>query len=73
MDFTPYQRSDPVTGETKSYIRKGTARQTSERLEEFQSCMKNKLQGSSHSGGDAEDNARETRSAFKQAAKQCEQ
>jgi hypothetical protein len=71
LDFTPYQRSDPVTGETKQYIRKGSARQTSDRLEEFHSCVRDKLQGTTHQGGDAESNARETRNAFEQAAESC--
>lgn len=65
LDFTPYQRKDPVTGETKSYIRKGSARQTSEDLKEHQQCVANAMRNENFSG------AADTRDAFRQASKQC--
>jgi hypothetical protein len=72
LDFTPFQRTDPVTGETQDLLRKGSARQTSPRLREFQRCVGEQLRGRDFTvPGDPEASSRAVREAFSDAARQC--
>jgi hypothetical protein len=72
LDFTPFQRTDPVTGETQDLLRKGSARQTSPRLKAFQRCVAQQMRGRTFNEGSAEANSRAVREAFSNAARQCE-
>jgi len=71
LQFTPYTRRDPVTGERYTYIRKAHSVQTSKRLKEFQRCIRESMIGKTFRGGSAKENAKAVREAFAAAAKSC--
>lgn len=71
LAFTAYSRRDPVSGSTKTFLRKAHSRQSSERLRRFQSCVADAMRGKTFRGGSAEENARAIREAFAGAARSC--
>ena len=71
LDFTPYQRRDPVTGETEKLVRKGNSRQSSPRLKAFQRCVREQMTGRTFSGATPKERSRAVRAALTDAAKTC--
>ena len=71
LQFTPYSRRDPVTGERGNYIRNAHSIQSSKRLKAFQSCVADAMRGKTFKGGSPAENARAIRNAFSSAAKSC--
>lgn len=72
LDFSVHDRKDPVTGEVSTIIRKGSARQTSQRLKSFQRCIGEQMRGRNFTvPGDPQASSRAVREAFSEAAQQC--
>ena len=71
MSFKPFQHRDPLTGETKTFVRDSHSRQSSMRLKNFQKCVRSKMDGQSFQGGTKEERVRRQRMAFAAAAKSC--
>lgn len=71
LDFTPFSRRDPVTGETQTLIRKGDSRQSSPRLKEFQRCVREQMQGRTFTGATPRERSMAVRRALSEAAKTC--
>lgn len=72
MDFTVFQRRDPVTGELETIVRESSARQTSEELNVFQRCVSALMKGYKAKGETAKERSQDLRNRFSQVAKQCE-
>ncbi len=71
LEFTPYNRRDPVTGTKGSYIRNAHSYQTSKRLKEFQGCVREAMTGFTASGSNAKERSQSVRAAFTAAARKC--
>ena len=72
LDFSVHDRKDPVTGQVSTIIRKGNARQTSQRLKSFQNCVAEQMRGRDFTvPGDPAASSRAVRQAFSEAARQC--
>lgn len=71
LDFTPFSRRDPVSGETESLIRKGSSRQSSPKLKAFQRCVREQMTGKTFSGATAKERSQAVRAALSAAAKTC--
>ena len=72
LDFRAYARRDPVSGTTKTFLRKARSRQSSARLKAFQRCVADQMRGKTFRGGATRaENARAVRAAFASAAKGC--
>jgi hypothetical protein len=71
IGFHAYSRRDPVSGETKTWLRSAHSRQSSPRLKHFQACVRRNMEGKSFRGGDHSANARAVRTTFAAAARNC--
>lgn len=71
LGFEPYERRDPVNGDTKTFMRTVHARQSSKRLKNFQRCVADKMRGQNFHGQGARQDSSAVRSAFTAAAKSC--
>ena len=72
LDFSVFDRADPVTGEVSTIIRKGSSRQTSERLKNFQRCVREQMVGREFTvPDDPAQSSRNLRQALAEAARQC--
>lgn len=71
LSFTPFTRTDPVTGEPQSLIRSSEARQRSPRLKAFQRCVREQMQGRTFTGANAKERSVAVRRALSEAAKTC--
>lgn len=71
LNFTYYERKDPVTGEVGSFVRKGTARQTSRRLKEFQQCVASGMRGFKAQGATPRERSLSVQNRFTTVAKGC--
>lgn len=71
LQFEPYEHTDPVSGVRKTFIRKKHSHQSSQKLKNFQKCVRQKMEGKNFRSGDAKADSQAVRSAFTQAAKAC--
>lgn len=71
LQFTPFSRRDPVTGETEQLIRNSNSRQSSKRLKNFQKCVREQMTGKTFTGSSARERSMAVRSALSAAAKAC--
>lgn len=71
MEFEPFNHTDPVTHEHKTFIRKSHNHQTSQRLKKFQRCVADALEGHTYRGNNPVEDSRAVRAGFKAAAKSC--
>ena len=71
IGFKPFQHRDPVSGETKTFLRPEHSRQSSPRLKNFQKCVRSQMEGKHFASGNPQENSRAIRSTFTQAAKSC--
>jgi hypothetical protein len=74
LEFTPYRRRNPLTGEIQSHIRTGNARQTSRGLKNFQACVRRNMQGKCFTdpNGDARKSSQNVTEALTAVANACE-
>jgi len=71
IEFTPYSRRDPVTGQRGNYIRNAHSIQSSARLKEFQGCVRKALAGKKYEGDTPKEKSMAVRAAFTSAAESC--
>lgn len=64
LNFSVTHHTDPVTGRSGTFLRKGTSNQHSPRLLAYKKCMREKMTG-------AHGDARSMRQQFISAAKSC--
>ena len=71
LQFTYYERKDPVSGVVGSYVRSAKARQTSPELKRFQACVASKMRGYRPTGATPAERSRALRAHFAQVAQSC--
>ena len=71
LGFTAYSRRDPVSGNTKTFLRNSTTLSSSKKLLDFRSCVAGALRGKKASGSNPRDRAMSIRTTFASAAKSC--
>ena len=71
LNFTAYSRRDPVSGTVKTFLRSGTARQTSPELLRFKQCVREGMRGFRPTGATPAERSRSIRTQFANVAKRC--
>ncbi len=71
LDFSYYERRDPVSGTVDGFVRKGSARQTSRRLKEFQQCVAQGMRGFKAQGSTPKERSLSVRNRLATVAKGC--
>lgn len=66
-----WEHRDPVSGETKTFMRNSHARQSSPRLIKFKKCVADRMRGQNFRSGDAKQDSQAVRKAFTEAARSC--
>jgi len=71
IEVEPFQHRDPVTGETKTFLRKSHSRQSSPRLKAFQHCVAEGQRGYHPTGATPRERSFNLRMHLAQVAKSC--
>lgn len=66
-----FQHTDPVSGQTKTFMRNTHARQSSPRLLNLKKCVAERMRGQTFRSGNTKQDSQAVREAFAQAAKSC--
>ena len=71
LGFEPYSHRDPVSGQTKTFMRTDTARQSSKRLINLKACVADRMRGFKASGSTPKERSQSVRNALSASAKAC--